>query len=153
MNSRGYALVKSPITSINDYSLTKLYYGYFSTCLWVRSIGLVSTLSNCVSTTTCWCDTCLMVTVQSQWPTSMENVLCHLHGYVYTINLSLLTLKLWSRHHFFKKCIYLFLALLGLRCSKRASHCGGAKALGSEGFSRWGSAALGRRLRSCGAWA
>ena len=94
--------------------------------------------------------------VQSQWLASMEHLLCRLHGYVHTINSPLLTIMLWSRHHFLKSN-YLFLAMLGLRCSKRASHCGGfsraAEAVGSESFSGWGSAALEHRLRSCGAWA
>ena len=80
------------------------------------------------------------------------------------------------------KCIYLFLAVLGLcccarafsscgkggatlRCSARASHCGGfsccrALALGMQasvvvarGLSSYGSRALEHRLSSFGAWA
>ena len=70
--------------------------------------------------------------------------------------------------YFFKnKFIYLiilFLAVLGLRCSARASHCGGfscgARALGARalvvaarGLTSCGSRALEHRLSSCGAWA
>ena len=60
---------------------------------------------------------------------------------------------------------YLFLAVLGLCCCARASHCGGfsccrAQALGARapvvvarGLSSCGWWALERRLSSCGAWA
>ena len=69
---------------------------------------------------------------------------------------------------FFHKIIYLFnlfLAVLGLRCGMRASHCGGfyccgARALGTQasvvvahGLSSCGSWALECRLSSCGTWA
>ena len=68
--------------------------------------------------------------------------------------------------YFFNKFIYfiyLFLAVLGLRCSAWASHCGGfsccgARALGTQasvvvvrGLSSCGSRALEPRLSNCGA--
>ena len=64
---------------------------------------------------------------------------------------------------FFLKCIYLFLAVLGLRCCAWASHCGGfsccrARGLGvrasvvvARELSSCGTQALERRLSSCGA--
>ena len=55
---------------------------------------------------------------------------------------------LWHHHTlvflvFFFRVFILFLAVLGLRCSVRASHCGG--------FSYCGARALEHRLSSCGA--
>ena len=79
--------------------------------------------------------------------------------------------RVWQFLFFlFYKCIYLFLAALGLRCcvqafsscGEQASHCDGfpccgAQALGTRasvvvarGFSSCGSWALERRLSSCG---
>ena len=60
---------------------------------------------------------------------------------------------------------FFFLAVLGLHCGVRASHCGGFSSCGAQGLGAWasevvarglsscGSQALERRLSSCGTWA
>ena len=54
---------------------------------------------------------------------------------------------------FFKyKFIYLFMAVLGLRCGVQASHCGGFSC-GSWALGTWASVAVARGLSSCGSWA
>ena len=47
--------------------------------------------------------------------------------------------------------IYLFLAALGLRCSARASHCGGISCCGAWALGAWASVVVACGLSSCGA--
>ena len=47
--------------------------------------------------------------------------------------------------------IYLFLAVLGLHCSARASHCSGFSCCGAWALGAWASVVVARRLSSCGA--
>ena len=70
---------------------------------------------------------------------------------------------LFCFYNLFYLCIYLFLAVLGLRCGVRAPHCGGLPCCGAQapgarasvaaacGLSSCGSQALERRLSSRGA--
>ena len=48
---------------------------------------------------------------------------------------------------------YLFLAVLGLRCSARASHCGGFCCCGARALDAQASVVAARGLSSCGSWA
>ena len=55
---------------------------------------------------------------------------------------------------FFKKInlfIYLFLAVLGLCCCVRASHCGGFSCCAAQAVGTWASVAVAYVLSSCGA--
>ena len=53
--------------------------------------------------------------------------------------------------YFFVFVFYLFLAVLGLRCSAWASHCGGFSCCGSRALGAWASVVVAHRLSSCGA--
>ena len=47
--------------------------------------------------------------------------------------------------------IHLFLAVLGLHCCARASHCGGFSCGRARALSTWASVVVARGLSSCGA--
>ena len=57
------------------------------------------------------------------------------------------------RHLVFVCLFVLFLAVLGLRCSTRASHCGGFSCCGAWALSARASVVVARGLSSCGSWA
>ena len=48
---------------------------------------------------------------------------------------------------------YLSLALLGLCCGARASHCGGFSCCRARALGLWASIVVARMLSSCGSWA
>ena len=53
--------------------------------------------------------------------------------------------------YYFYKFIYLFMAVLGLRCGARASHCGGFSCCGAQALGTRASVVVTRGLTSCGA--
>ena len=74
------------------------------------------------------------------------------HSYIYFLNLFLFLAVLGLRC-----CVWAFLQLqragATLRCSARASHCGGFTCCGARALGAQASVAVARGISSCGSWA